>query len=409
MTQQDAPIPNGRPPDGWLGPSHEPALCPRGLDGTQPGSGESSGRPAHALPGGSPPRIWAPPELASQNWGPPTGSLTGWGPPTGARYPDQMREGWAPGQWAPPHKPSALPTAPRDYPWFWRSAGVPRWKPVVAVLAGIAGFFLLSLVVGGIGVAVEAASSKRDLFVVVEELGSGTLTPVMFLANSISLGFLIPLSFLLSRIVGQRGGWLSSVVGRVRWTWLMKCLAVSLVAVGALVLIPISIQGWDQQGLALRPGWWWLLIGVIVVTPFQAAGEEYIIRGVLNRAVASLIPARIVGAVAGAVLSSVVFATIHFAEDTWLNITYFSLGMLLSYLAWRTGGLEAAIAMHTANNIVVLVFLPFQDISEVFDRAEGASDPTALIQLAVLGAAAAIIVAMARRGAISRTGPPARA
>lgn len=280
---------------------------------------------------------------------------------------------------------------------------------MVAVLAGIAGFFLLSLVVGGIGVAVEAASSKRDLFVVVEELGSGTLTPVMFLANSISLGFLIPLSFLLSRIVGQRGGWLSSVVGRVRWTWLMKCLAVSLVAVGALVLIPISIQGWDQQGLALRPGWWWLLIGVIVVTPFQAAGEEYIIRGVLNRAVASLIPARIVGAVAGAVLSSVVFATIHFAEDTWLNITYFSLGMLLSYLAWRTGGLEAAIAMHTANNIVVLVFLPFQDISEVFDRAEGASDPTALIQLAVLGAAAAIIVAMARRGAISRTGPPARA
>ena len=340
------------------------------------------------------------PTAPPQGWAPPPNPTSGWGPPTGAGY-----AGVPPQQWAPQQKPSALPAEPREYPSFWRTPGIPGWKPIVAVLAGVAGFFLLSIVVGGIGLAVEALVSRRDPFDVAAELASGTLTPIMFLANSVSLGFLIPLSFLLSRLVGQSGGWISSVTGHLRWVWLLKCLAVSLVAVAALVLTPIFIVGWDSQGLALRPGWWWLLIGVIIVTPFQAAGEEYLVRGVLNRAVASFIPARIVGAVAGAVVSSIVFAGIHFADDIWLNITYFGLGLLFSYLAWRTGGLEAAIAMHTANNIVLLVFLPFQDISQIFDRGEGASDATALIQLAVLGAAAAVIVRMARRGAIARTGP----
>ncbi len=275
-------------------------------------------------------------------------------------------------------------------------------------MLGAVGFIGSSIVVGFLGLLIEAAVSGRSIREVAQELGMLRITPIIFLTNSVSLALLVPLTFLLSRLVGQKGGWISSVVGRVRWSWLLRCFGVSFVAVAILIGVLISLEGWENQGLAMRPGWWWLLVGIIVVTPFQAAGEEYLVRGVLNRAVASFIPARVAGAVLGAVVSSVVFMFIHGAGDIWLNITYFSMGMLFSYLAWRTGGLEAAVAMHTANNLVAMLFLPFQDISELFDRTEGTGDPlSSLLQLGLLGIAAAIIVAMARRSSIERWGPPA--
>lgn len=277
---------------------------------------------------------------------------------------------------------------------------------MLAVALGTAGFVFFGIVVVLLGLVVEAAVSGRALPDVTVELGQGVITPITFLANSLSLGLLVPLTFLLSRLVGQKGGWISSVVGGIRWRWLMKCFAVSFVAVAALVSFTILLEGWENQELALRSGWWWLLIGIIVVTPFQAAGEEYLIRGVLNRSVASFIPARMVGAVLGAVVSSIVFMLIHGAGDIWLNITYFSMGMLFSYLAWRTGGLEAAIAMHVANNLVVMLLLPFQDIGQIFDRSEGAGDATALLQVGLLALAGVVIVRMARRSGIERVGPP---
>ena len=150
-----------------------------------------------------------------------------------------------------------------------------------------------------------------------------------------------------------------------------------------------------------------MLIAVLLITPFQAAGEEALIRGVLNRGSASLIPGRLLGSVVGGVLSSLVFMLLHGAGDIWLNITYFGMGMLFSYLTWRTGGLEAAVAMHAANNLLALAFLPFQDIDEVLNRASGSSSPTVLLQLVVLSITAAIIVRMARKQSLDRSSAPA--
>lgn len=343
---------------------------------TSPSNGMAGGQAPHEVPLG-----WAPPPGSGPQWMPPQSS-------------------------APAVKPSPLPVEPREYPAFWRAPGVSWWKPVVAVVLGIVGFIVSGIVVMGVGLAVEAAVSGRDLSEVTMELGRGTITPITFLANSASLGLLVPLAFLVSRLVGQKGGWISSVVGGIRWLWLLKCFAVSFVAVAALIAVTVVLEGWGSLELSLRPGWWWLLIGIIVVTPFQAAGEEYLVRGLLNRAVASFVPVRMVGAVLGAVLSSVAFMYIHLADDIWLNTTYFFMGMLFSYLAWRTGGLEAAIAMHVANNLVAMLFLPFQDIGQIFDRSEGTGDPTVLLQLGLLGIAAVVIVRMARRSSIERVGPP---
>ena len=50
------------------------------------------------------------------------------------------------------------------------------------------------------------------------------------------------------------------------------------------------------------------------------------------------------------------FALAHGAQDAWLFGDRFAFALVASWLAWRTGGLEAPIALHVANNLVSLVF-----------------------------------------------------
>lgn len=363
-------------------------------------------------PHGSAQPDWTPQPGAPTGWNPPPTQATQWGPPPHGGQP-QPQWGAPPPQWgpppmwAPPPKPPMLPVVAREYPAFWRAPGIKAWRPIVAIILGAIGFLVSSLIVTLGAFFLEAWITGGNVGDALLDLTEGIATSTFLLANSVSLGLLVPLSFLLSRLVGQKGGWMSSVMGRVRWGWLMKCFLVSLIAVGGLIVFSATFEGWDQLELSARPGWWWLLIGIILVTPFQAAGEEYLIRGVLNRGVASLVPPRLVGAIVGAVVSSFVFMLLHDAGDIWLNVNYFSMGMLFSYLVWRTGGLEAAVAMHAANNLVGFAFVPFQDISDLFDRGAGTGGPIVLIQMVVLGAAAAVIVLMARRGGVERASAPA--
>ena len=60
--------------------------------------------------------------------------------------------------------------------------------------------------------------------------------------------------------------------------------------------------------------------------------------------------------------------------------------MVLSLVTWRTGGLELAVLLHAANNLVAfgsLVLLQ-QDTSSVFDRGAGSAGPSVLVPAAAL-------------------------
>ena len=48
------------------------------------------------------------------------------------------------------------------------------------------------------------------------------------------------------------------------------------------------------------------------------------------------------------------FALAHGTQDGWLFGDRLAFGVVASWLAWRTGGLEAPIALHVANNLVSL-------------------------------------------------------
>src|SRR5699024_5639228 len=98
-----------------------------------------------------------------------------------------------------------------------------------------------------------------------------------------------------------------------------------------------------------------LVVVAVLTTPLQAAGEELAFRGAFLPAIASWIrPAR-TATIVGLVGSSIVFGLVHFSVDPWLLAYYTLFGACMALLAMITRGLEAPIAFHVSNNVILMV------------------------------------------------------
>lgn len=195
-----------------------------------------------------------------------------------------------------------------------------------------------------------------------------------------------------------------SVSGRLRWGWLGKI---------SLLIVPVWVAwliGW--YFLAPEPSRpasdvVLLLSITLLSTPLQCAGEEYGFRGTVNRCVAAWFPNPRLSLVAGAVVSSLLFMAAHLAQDPWLLAYYFGLGMLFCAYAWRTGGLESSIVLHTVNNVVSFVMtILLGGMDEVFNRESGTGSPALLLSLVVAALLAVGIEYLARRNGLISTGRP---
>ncbi|SDQ75076.1 CPBP family intramembrane glutamic endopeptidase [Quadrisphaera sp. DSM 44207] len=252
---------------------------------------------------------------------------------------------------APPPSPREA-WQPRPHPQLLRGPRHRWWRPLVGLAVVVAG---IAVVLVATAIALVAAALARGI-----DPGSPEFASAAFLASwpsllltNLSLAALIPLSFLAVQ-AGHlwRPRWVSSVRGGLRWRWLALAAAATT-AVFALVQGGFMIaEGWrPAQVDDLVP----LLLVVLLTTPFQAAGEEYLFRGWLSQAVGSLFARAAVGAVVAGAVSALLFAAAHGGQNPWLFLDRFAFGVLASYLVWRTGGLEAAIALHAVNNVAVFV------------------------------------------------------
>jgi|GEM_PF-764926 len=314
--------------------------------------------------------------------------------------------GWG---YPPPPKP-ALPVVPTEYPGFWRTPAWSAWRPIVLVVLAVIAYFAGGLVFMAVAIMIDMMTGRQTWEEAVGEIANdGGVTPMVFLGNNLSLALLIVIAIALTvLLIKQRPGWLASVTGRMRWGWMGTCFTIVL----PIWMVYLSLDTWLQLqagplGLAPNRDTVVLAIGILVTTPLQCAGEEYAFRGLINRAAASFFTHQRVGLVVGAVLSSLVFMLAHAAADPWLNVFYFSFGLIACYVTWRTGGLEASIAMHIVNNLLSEAFMPFMDITEVFDRSAGTGSPWVLIGIVTPLIAAAAITWQARKLGITRSSAPA--
>ncbi len=257
--------------------------------------------------------------------------------------------GWPPAAVSPPQG------LPRPHTQLLRGAQHRWWRPLVSLAVVLGGVLVATLLVAAafvVGVVLDPAISGADL---ATDAGEALLVATWwtFLVQNLFLAVGIPLAGLAVWAGHQwRPRFVSSVVGGVRWRWLLNAAVVSLVLTsvftGVYFVLEPAPYAPERQAVAL-------LVVVLLTTPLQAAGEEYFFRGWLSQAVGSWFARPVVGALVAGAVSATLFAVAHGSQGPWLFADRFGFGVVASILVWRTGGLEAAVAVHALNNMVIFV------------------------------------------------------
>jgi membrane protease YdiL (CAAX protease family) len=262
-----------------------------------------------------------------------------------------------------------------------------RWRPILGVLLVLAGVFVLAPVLLQVPYHVYLAATGQPLLAGMERLVDLTNpTPLALAYLNLVLAAAIPVVWLITwALHGLRPRWLSSVVPRLRWRFFAACLGLSVLALVATLIVSVLLP---QQGGAEVSGQLneftsttrdFLLV-VLLLTPLQAAGEEYVFRGYLLQAFGGLFGSRVMAVL----LSSLLFALAHGLGQSWpIFIDRLAFGLVAGALVILTGGLEAGIAMHVLNNFLAFgLALMFGDIGSALNATGGSwwSLPATLTQ-----------------------------
>ena len=224
------------------------------------------------------------------------------------------------------------------------------WRHLLGALFVVVGWLVGGAVVYGIG----------DL--------AAPLSPRSALAlDFAAVAILLPVTWLAARVSqGRRPGTLSSVTGRLRWGLLARCLrpaatvAVALSVTALLLDTPATPTAATSEVLRT-------VAALVLLVPVQAAAEEYAFRGYLLQAFGSLRGDRLpptlraigTGPWPAILAQAVLFAAVHGWGTPWGFTDLVFFGVVCGWLTTRTGGLEAAIALHALNNLAAMVLLAF--------------------------------------------------
>ncbi|MEU6595241.1 type II CAAX endopeptidase family protein [Streptomyces sp. NPDC046881] len=280
------------------------------------------------------------------------------------------------------------------------------WRPLLGTLVAAVTYLVAVVLLMLCGAALGLSLGYREDADGWPEFGpvSGTALDLL------SIAVAIPVLALTVHWIGRRRpGTVSSVTGRLRWRWLLRCVLTAVpvlaLAMGAMFLLPADGEaegtwaGWTAFGKALAM--------LVVLVPVQAAAEEYVFRGWLTQTAGAYLRSPWAALLPQAVL----FAAAHGWGTPWGFADLVVFGTAAGWLTWRTGGLEAAIALHAVNNL--LAFGASAAVVDGLSSDETAADaPWQVVALDVVGIAlyTAAVAWWLRRRRLERTAPaPAQA
>ena len=365
-----------------------------------------------------PPPGPTPPGSTPSGWATPGVPVDGGPQPAGAYPPANPYANPYLAQPSPPHPHGyrsltprpALPQEPVGYHHVLRGPRRRWWRPLVSLLLVVGGILAATIalvLVSGIGYAVMSGGDLSAF----EELALDFENPVTFVVQNLWLAALIPIAGLATWIAhGVRPGFVSSVIGRFRWGWFAWCLVVTVPLWLAYIGVAALLDGGDVFDTSGRPqAWAVLLLLTLLTTPLQAAGEEYLFRGWLMQQIGAWVRNTYAALAIAIMLSSVVFALAHTSLDPWILIDLGAFATAAVLLTWRTGGLEAAVALHVVNNVIVLVLsILTTGLADVYITSDTTSDPiTAALSVTALTITSAVIWWLAGRRGVSQTTAPA--
>lgn len=303
---------------------------------------------------------------------------------------------------APAPAPIPLEPAPgTPYQHLFREPGRRWWRPLASLGLFIAIYVAIAIVMGIIlgvvlvGTILSAPDLDPEAMLNLTGLSGWTSVGALLLMNLV-LAALIPAVLIANRVAHRLpAGYTHSVAGRFRFGW---------AAVVTAVLVPVwlvyIVIAWFLEPVPLfthieTPAVTLALIAVcLLTTPLQAAGEEYFFRGWLMQNIGVTIPRPVVALVVPTIVSAALFSLAHGSLDPWIIVSLAAMAVAACWMTWRTGGLEAAVAFHTVNNVVIIVG---QAAFGVPLMANMVTDGTAGT---VVGAALGIVSSLAAMGVV---------
>lgn len=228
------------------------------------------------------------------------------------------------------------------------------WRPLAVGLVA-AGLYLAALVaftvvVVGLGLAVPSVGLALDRSWESEPDFGDPATFALLLGLVV---LMLPALLTAARLAGSRPlGLLSSVTGRLRSSWLRSCTVLALAIWVPVMAVWVAVEaatGTLQVRHVAPATTLALLATTLALVPLQAATEEYIFRGYFAQLFGSWLrhPAFAV------LLPIPLFVAAH-GYGTLGAIEVGAFALMSGWLAWRTGGLEAPIAAHVVNNVVLM-------------------------------------------------------
>ncbi|SEG41820.1 CAAX protease self-immunity [Thermomonospora echinospora] len=302
------------------------------------------------------------------------------------------------------------------------------WRPIAGTVAILLSGLAAIVPIMVAWVLVESLTSGVSVVRVAEVAGEAD-GPLLRDSNA-ELGFtLVSVAVFLPFILlaawafqRRRPGSLSSVTGRLRWRWLLVCAGLSvltsLVSFGCAWLASLLVDrpapeegAWVGWGAFAVP-----LLIVVLLVPFQATAEEYFFRGWLLQSIGGCTLETRTGRVARALspvfrtpwpaicIGGLAFVSVH-GYTGWGMVAIFGFAAITGWLTVRTGGLEAAIAIHVVNNVVA--FLLPAAVGQLSLEQGDIPWPYVLADLAPLLLYAALVARLARRRELETVSPPA--
>jgi membrane protease YdiL (CAAX protease family) len=235
-------------------------------------------------------------------------------------------------------------------------------------------------------------------------------SPLGLLANNLVIVMLIPAAMAAVWAVHRSNiGWLASVTGRLRWPVLGRFFVLAGVVVVVFFMAGFALPpvGFGEIEVPKGTTLVGLFVVILLTTPLQSAAEEVGFRGYLSQAVASWFARPMAGTLVAGVASATLFALAHGGQEPALFADRFAFGVVASWLAWRTGGLEASIALHAANNLVSLGYTASTGSLEEALESATLGWPAAVLDIAMMVVFAAVVARVADRWglAVRRAAP----
>ncbi|AZB41739.1 CPBP family intramembrane metalloprotease [Bacillus sp. FJAT-42376] len=236
---------------------------------------------------------------------------------------------------------------------------------------------------------------------------SPAYTPLRFLSDSLSIGVTGVLAVLLLAWMAKVP-WrslLSSPRAFDRQRFVQYLIGAALlvsVGIGVIALVAPEAPGWTTFGFTGTT--MAMLVVTFLFTPIQSAGEELMYRSAVMPTAASWVRPVLPALAIGLLVSSLHFAVMHGSTDPWLFGYFFVVGASTALIAIISRGIEASIAFHVANNVMMSTVNSLMAGGKVYtlDRSTETGDASLLILAAVNIAMVALVWMRERRAGVAK-------